>query len=301
MHSNFLKYFDEVARQGSIRKAATHLNVSSTSVNRKIISTEKSLGVQLFNRTSEGVTLTHAGSVVLDHCRQTLFDYDRVQVLVDQIRDMRSGHVTVMALDSVAVGILPDALYRFSSTYPEITCSVVTAQPDEIMAAVGNGEADIGLSFCLDPHPSVRILAEKSSPIGAVLPANHPLAQRGKLDLQDLEGHHLIRSIDARSGQSIIDQTLTDLTARLDARTFTNSLPLARRLILRGSGIGLYTKLGFLQEIDDGQLEFVPIDLDSLGSLKLGLLVSSKVNIAPITHLLCNELSKSLKTVRLDS
>ncbi len=51
MHSNFLRYFDEVARQGSIRKASAVLNVSSTTVNRKIISTENEMGVRLFERT----------------------------------------------------------------------------------------------------------------------------------------------------------------------------------------------------------------------------------------------------------
>jgi DNA-binding transcriptional LysR family regulator len=43
MHSVFLRYLDEVARQGSIRKAASVLNVSSTSVNRKIINIEDRL------------------------------------------------------------------------------------------------------------------------------------------------------------------------------------------------------------------------------------------------------------------
>ena len=44
MHNSFLKYFDEVARQGSIRKAAKVLDISSTSVNRNILRTEKTVG-----------------------------------------------------------------------------------------------------------------------------------------------------------------------------------------------------------------------------------------------------------------
>lgn len=301
MHNTFLKYFDEVARQGSIRKAAALLNVSSTSVNRKIISTEKELGIRLFDRTSEGVTLTSAGSVVLEHCRKTLFDYERVQVMIDDIRDMRAGHVEIMTLDSMALGVLPDALGRFDDAFPEITYSVTTAQPDQIMAAVAGGDVDIGLSFCNDPHPDVRILAAKSTPIGAIMLPNHPLADRNKLSLDDIMNFHLVRTIDARNGHSFIDEMTNDLTETLSSKIFTNSLPLAKRMILRGNGIGLYTKVGFLREVDAGELCFVPLDVDVLRELKIGLFVSSKINMAPITNFLCIELSKSFRKMRLDS
>ncbi len=63
MHSSFLRYLDEVARQGSIRKAANVLNVSSTSVNRKILVIEDQLGVKLFERSPAGVVLMACGKI----------------------------------------------------------------------------------------------------------------------------------------------------------------------------------------------------------------------------------------------
>ena len=73
MHDKLLIYLDEVARQGSIRKAAAVLNVASSSVNRKIISAEQDLGTRLFERIASGVELTDAGAILLEHLPQNDF------------------------------------------------------------------------------------------------------------------------------------------------------------------------------------------------------------------------------------
>lgn len=301
MHDTFLKFFDEVARQGSIRKAAGVLNVSSTSINRKIISTEERMGIRLFHRSPEGVKLTNAGSVVLEHCRQTLFDYDRIQLIIDDIRDLRSGHINILSLDSIALGILPEALGRFSDSYPEITYSVATAQPDDIVTNVREGEADIGLSFCNELQPDVRTLAEKSTPIGAVMLPNHPLAERSTVGLTDIASYPKVRSIDGRGRNSILDHVASDSGETLSARIFTNSLPLAKQMILQGRGIGLYTKIGFLDEVEAGALRFVPLDVDFLNRLRVGVIVSSRIGMGPAKHIVCDELIRSLKAMKLDS
>jgi DNA-binding transcriptional LysR family regulator len=301
MHSTFLRYFDEVARQGSIRKAAAVLNMSSTTVNRKIISTEQELGIKLFHRNPGGVKLTSAGSIVLEHCRKTLFEYERMSVLIEDIRDMRTGHMEILSLDSITLGILPRVLSQFSKNYPQVTYSVRTTQPDDIVKAIANGDADIGLSFWFEDQPGVRTLTEKSCPIGAVMVRNHALAERNKLSIEDLKGYPLIRTIDARGGHSLLDRIFDNLAPSLGTRTFTNSLPLAKEMIMHDAGIGMYTKLGFLDEIENETVRFIPLDIPDLSSLKIAVLVSSTVNFAPVKHLLCNEIAKTFRQIRMDS
>src|SRR5260370_1159461 len=61
MHAAVLRYFDQVARLGSIRRAAESLNVASSAVNRQIIKLEEETGTALFERLRTGVRLTAAG------------------------------------------------------------------------------------------------------------------------------------------------------------------------------------------------------------------------------------------------
>ena len=62
MHSRVLRYFDEVVRRGSIRKAAEHLHVAPTAINRQILDLEAELGAPLFDRISNRLRLTPLGA-----------------------------------------------------------------------------------------------------------------------------------------------------------------------------------------------------------------------------------------------
>jgi DNA-binding transcriptional LysR family regulator len=300
VHSIFLRYFDEVARQGSIRKAALVLNVASTSVNRKLLSVEDRLGVSLFTRTPEGVELTAIGTILLEHCRRTLHDFDRAKVLIDDIRDLRTGHINVHTVDSVALGVLPRAIQQFSETFPDISISVTTAQPDEVIQAVVSGGADIGISFSFETHPDVRVLSEKPAPFGIITRPDHPLAERGSVVIDDIAGYRLVRTIDARGRNSIIDQAISSLASPLSTHVFTNMLYLAKQMILGNQGVGLYTKIGFYDEIERQELRFVPLVQETLTNVRIGVFVSASQGIDPAKRLLCRAIDRALAPLRLD-
>lgn len=301
MHDKFLNYLDETARQGSIRKAAAVLNLSSSSLNRKIISVENKLGIRLFDRHADGVSITEAGAVVLEHCRNTLFDYQRIINLVDDIRDMRTGHIEIATLDSIALSVLPEVLDAFKSSYPEVGYTIHTAEPHDVMQAVADGAADIGLSFSNDLHPDVRCQAEKATPIGAIMANDHPLAERDFLEVSDLKPYQLIRSYDSQSHRSFVNEAVTGLGLQLSTQMSTNSLPLAKSMILKGHGIGVYSKIGFVEEIEEGRLRYVALNSPILRDLRMGVLISSRTGLMPVRHLLARALAKSLRSLRLDS
>jgi len=301
MHDKFLIYLDEVARQGSIRKAAVVLNVASSSVNRKIISIEESLGTRLFDRHADGVELTEAGAVLLEHCRKTIFDYQKILTRIEDISELRSGHIHIATLDSVAHNVLPKVLDVFSQNHPDIRYTIQTAQPDEVMMAVAEGEVNIGISFCNDLLPGVRIHSEKATPIGAILRPDHPMAERDALELDDLAPFQVVRSFDGRMRQSLLNDAIAEAHTELPLQLVTNSLPLARSLVLSNHGIGIYSKIGFLDEIDAGLLRYITVMSPVLKNLKIGILTSSRSHPSPATHLMCRSLSKALKALRLDS
>ncbi|SER84783.1 DNA-binding transcriptional regulator, LysR family [Tranquillimonas rosea] len=301
IHSIFLKYFDEVARHRSIRKAALVLNVSSTSVNRKLLSIEKRLGVPLFDRTPEGVELTAVGGILLEHCRKTLHDYERTKILIDDIRDLRTGHITIFTVDSVSVACLPRAMNQFAETFPDISISVTTAQPEDVTHAVAEGEADIGIAFSFSTHPDVRILSEKSAPFGIILRPDHPLAGRASVTVDDIAAYRLVRTIDARGRNSIIDQAINTLASPLSTHVFTNTLHLAKEMILANQGIGLYTKIGFYDETERGALQFVPLLQETLNNVRVATMVSSSSAVDPAKRLMCDAIGREMSRMRLDS
>ena len=301
MHDKLLIYLDEVARQGSIRKAAAVWNVASASVNRKIISAEQDLGTRLFDRVASGVELTDAGAIMLEHCRKTIFDYQKILTQIEDISQLRSGHINLITLDSVAHSVFPEVLNQFYQNHPSITYTIQTAQPDEVMMSVADGAVNIGISFCNDLLPGVRIHSEKATPIGAILRPDHPMAERDVLDIEDLAAFQIVRSLDGRGQHELVNEAVTEAQCDLPLQLITNSLPLARNLVLRNHGVGLYSKIGFLEEIEQGLLRYITILSPVLKNRKMGVLTSSRSHPNPATNLMCRALSKALKAMKLDS
>ena len=80
-----LKFIDVVAREGSIRKAADKLAITSTALNRRILQIEDEIGQPLFERLPGGVRLNTAGEIFVQHIRSQFADLARVQ---SQISDL---------------------------------------------------------------------------------------------------------------------------------------------------------------------------------------------------------------------
>lgn len=300
MHSVFLKYLDEVARQGSIRKAARVLNVSSTAVNRKILSIEAQFGTRLFDRTPEGVEITETGKIILGHCRQTLYEFNKIKMLIDDLRDLRTGHLNIKTLDSFTFSVLPRILRKFSEDYPGINLSVSTGLPEDIANAVATGDADFGFSFTHTQYPGVRVLTEKTAPFGMIMRPDHPLAARNSLTVSDLKGYPLVRTSDARSWDSILDNAIDANLPELSTHIFTNALTVAKNAILGNQAIGIYTKIGFLEEIDAGDLVFIPLKEPELQSCKMGLTISSGASIDPLKHIFQTTVERVFRALRFD-
>ena len=99
MHANVLKYFVEVARCGSIRKAAQNLYVASSAVNRQILKLESEMGTELFDRLPNGIRLNAAGERVLQHIRGTLNDFHLMRSELDELKGDRKGAYSIRIND----------------------------------------------------------------------------------------------------------------------------------------------------------------------------------------------------------
>lgn len=298
MHSVFLKYFDEVARQKSIRKAAITLDVSSTTITRKILAIEEKMNLRLFDRHPEGVELTAVGRVLLEHCRRTLYDFQAVEKLVEDIRDLRSGQMTIYTIDAFVSRILSQAILAFSAQYPGIAFTVISAERHEIIAAVQDGRADLGVTLaCQDLPPTVRVLSEKLAPIGAIMRADHPLAERTSLRVEELGTYPLLRSLDADSRSSVLDSANAGLPFR--TMLMANNLNLAKAMIAENHGIGIYTRIGFLEEIARGEMRFVQIAHPNLMRNTIGWITGATAGMGPAKHMFAACLDRVIRGIDL--
>src|SRR5260370_3922125 len=115
LHARVLKYLDEVARLGSIRKAAARLNVASSAINRQILALENELGAPIFERMPRRLRLTATGEVLIAHVRDTLKGHQRVESHIEALKGLTRGEGTIATMN----GFAPRPLPRFPSAIPE--------------------------------------------------------------------------------------------------------------------------------------------------------------------------------------
>ena len=168
MHASVLRYVDEVARLGSIRRAAELLNIASSAVNRQILKLEGQLGTLLFERRRSGVKPTPAGEALLRHIRETMTDFQRTRAEIAGLSGVVTGEVRILSLESLLVRFMPRAIEELSARYPDVTFTVLRIDPSAIAEELRSGRVDFGILFVDKSLRGIDVVAAIRASIGAV-------------------------------------------------------------------------------------------------------------------------------------
>ncbi len=295
MHAAALRYLREVARCGSVRRAAQTLNVASSAVNRQILKLETELGVRLFDRLPSGMRLTPAGEILLRHVHQTLQGYERSLADIDGLRGIRSGHVRISTLDSLLFDVLPEVLERCATSYPAISFAVTSAAPSEIVRQVQSAEADLGLTFAAPFGPALQSIADAAAPVGAIMAAAHPLADRKLLSFDDLLPYPALIQRDTLPAPAFANDEYAAFRAAAQVRFSSNDIDFIKRMLRVGLGVGFYTQFAFRREIAAGELAWVPLASPRMTEQRIVLIVPTQRTLSPACNLVVGMIAERLE------
>ena len=276
MHAAVLRYLKAVAEDGSIRRAAERLHLSASAVDRQILKLEAQLGTHLFERHPDGMRLTDAGRLALRHARETLQDFARLRGDIERLRGVVRGAVTIATLDSMTVQFLPAAVARFTTGHPAVQVRITACDPMEAVHSLAQGNADLGLTFLTAWRGGVTVLGDIPSPMCAIMKPDHELATRRSVALDQCAGHRLIYQDSSSSMQLFFGAAMESFKSAHDPIVVSNNLGLVKQLLLNGTGIGFYTRMGFAEELASGKLVAVPLEEDRLSELRLCLIAPSE-------------------------
>src|SRR3954454_16193132 len=188
-HLRILSYVDEVARSGSIRKAADQLNVTASAVNRRIMDLEVELGAPRFERRPRGVRLTAAGEVFVNYLRHQNGEAERMKSQIEDLKGMRRGTVRIACSQALALEFLPREIAAYRARFPLVQFEVKVFDHEQAMAALSAYEVDLVLVFRPPFLASFQPLMSLQQRLVALMGADHPLALRNKIRLSDCVGY----------------------------------------------------------------------------------------------------------------
>ena len=134
-----------LAEERNMRKAAERLFLSQPALSQRLQSIEKEWGTQLFIRSSKGLTATPAGEHVISYANEMIAKKEEIFEMIQSLTTKVTGTLKIACASIVGQNWLPKVLKDFVQKYPEAKISLMTGWSSEIVKALYEGEAHIGI------------------------------------------------------------------------------------------------------------------------------------------------------------
>jgi DNA-binding transcriptional LysR family regulator len=260
-----LQAFKRVAELRSYTRAAESLSLTQPSVSHQLRLLEEELGQKLFDVQGRKVSLTPAGETLFPYVERILQTIDESRRALENIDEGERGSITIAAIGSSTVYILPELLYQFRASHPHIEVNLKTAGGDEIREMVKKNEVDLGIVGSHVPISEFSTLPLFEDRIGPFVSGNHPLAKKKKVSFAELAKEPLIQLGTWRSWQNYVLSIFRQVGAIPQIRLQLDSIDAVKRMVERGLGFTILPNTAGQEEIAEGKLAFLtPTDIPHL-------------------------------------
>ncbi|WP_282941579.1 LysR family transcriptional regulator [Paenibacillus sp. RC67] len=172
-----LQYALQIAIEKNFSRAAEKLHIAQPSLSQQLSKLEKEIGVLLFQRTTNSVEVTYAGSLFVEKAQAILDMVEQLKREMEDISQMRKGKLIVGSLPITGAHVLPLVLPVFQARYPEIEIMLVEETTANLEHLTASGQIDISLLSLplIDESLTYEPLIEEE--IMLALPSNHRLVK----------------------------------------------------------------------------------------------------------------------------
>ncbi|GHI03267.1 transcriptional regulator [Streptomyces cellostaticus] len=187
-----LRYLLAVADHGNFTRAAEDLHVSQPTLSQQIKQLERTLGVQLLDRTGRAVRLTDAGETYAHHARRALRDLAAGERALHDVKDLSHGHLRLAVTPTFTAYLVGPLIAQFQARHPGVVLNLREMTQDSIESALLADDLDLGIAFAGTHLPGIRAAALFTETLSLVTSAHHPGTTDGRpLPVRDAAQRHL--------------------------------------------------------------------------------------------------------------
>ncbi|EGF30163.1 transcriptional regulator, LysR family [Oxalobacteraceae bacterium IMCC9480] len=182
-----LDTFLEIARTGSVSRAAESLHVTQPAVSMQLKQLEEALGIALVEAYGRTIRLTAAGREVQEFAQAAVAQLRQLDESVADLRGMRRGKID-LGVVSTAKYFVPMLLVQFRKQFPDIEIALQIHNRENMLRLLQRNELDL---LIMGHVPDTKVCSSTvfaTNPLGIVSAPNHPLSRRRQAPLAILEG-----------------------------------------------------------------------------------------------------------------
>lgn len=181
-----LSYFKIVADERHFGRAARRLGISQPPLSQQIKTLESNLGVQLFERSRSGVSLTTEGHQILPSVERLLAEGEKLESMVMEARLGRTNRISIGAIAFTMSDLLPVILKTARDRMENASFFIREFDSNEALAALEKEEIDVAFLRAEESSGSLNIIPLVREKLVLALPADHSLASTNRINLSAL-------------------------------------------------------------------------------------------------------------------
>jgi DNA-binding transcriptional LysR family regulator len=234
-----LRLFLHVVEAGSITHGAERMHLAVAAASTRIRNMEAELGTPLLHRARQGVEPSEAGRTLLYHARVLLQQAERMRGDLAEYADGLRGQVRLMSNTNALTEFLPEALSAFLAAHPQVNIDLEERLSDEIVAAVADGTADVGIVAATVELAGLEVLPFRVDRFVLVVAPGHPLSTVGRMAFAEALDHDFVGLDRASALQRFLSEKAERIGRRLRLRVQLRSFDAVCRLVECNVGIGV--------------------------------------------------------------
>ncbi len=270
---NLYKVFLVVAKMKSISQASKVLYVSQPAVSYNIKTLEEKIGCKLFKRNAKGVELTADAEKLLFYVESAYGMMETGFRMLNDSTDLLSGQIRIGVPTHIGTFFLAQYIQKFTQQYPGIKFFIVNKSTDEMMQMLEKRELDV----IIDTYPiySYRkdVVTTDLIELDNCFVGNKKykeLAYLKKNKIEDLQKYSLLLQPYRTSTRQLLEEALKGRVKKLEPLIEVPTTEVMLDLVKRGVGIGYFAKPSVINDIKDGKLYEILVDID-LPKNKIGM------------------------------
>jgi len=234
-----LRLFVHIVEAGSITHGAERMHLALAAASTRIRNMEAVLGTRLLHRERQGVQPTPAGRTLLRHARLMLQQAERMRGELGEYAKGLRGQIRLMSNTNALMEFLPEPLSDFLAAHPQVNIDLEERLSDEIVVAIAEGTADIGIVAGLVPVSGLEVFPFRVDRFVLVAAPGHPLTALEQVAFAEVLDYDFVGLERTSALQRFLSEKAERIGQRIKLRVQLRSFDAICRLVSCNVGIGV--------------------------------------------------------------
>jgi len=237
-----LRAFTYAAKLGTMSRAAEVLFLSQPSVSLALAALERELGLRLFERTGRRLELTREGALLRDLAQPLVDGFEQLEDdLRGKLQGLETGELRIAAGASTIQYLLPPLIQRFRARHPDVHLALRNVTGQDGLALLRSDAVDFAVGSMLDVPTDISYLPVYHFDPMLITPLDHPLADRERIELEDLSPYGLILPPKRLTTFRLVDLIFHERKVPYRVAIEVGGWELIKQYVAMGLGISIVT------------------------------------------------------------